>query len=531
MSTEGRRRRQAGGLVLIAMVAWVATSALTAEAAVPGARFVVEYCDPALPGGNPPAVTTHTQGPFAEADSCAVPGGWVGIVENGADSTNDWGYQEVGILNTPGGFVEAETITAVGSLPPGSEQGHVFENGFPGPIAEAVRIFHVREAAELFNGNGGGFDTALGCTSSCGAGPYVGARDIAVTEVDPDPPVLAPPTGTILAGGVERGHQTLAASAVDQGGGLASLVALVNGAPAQPATAGACAAASVSNSSVYGVVATSPTPCPAALRAEWALDTSAYPFHDGANTVSVCASDFATVGNPNITCSPSQTVSVDNSCTESPVQGGESLSAQFSGSNAETETVGYGTPAEVTGLLHDRAGDPVSGATICVKAQTLGTGEAPAPVTAVKTDAAGRFAYAVPAGPDREVMLGYRHDSFQVAKDVRYYAHTSPTLLADPPQLRNGRRVKLRGQLPGPAAEGRVVILQANVTGSKRWITFRRAVTGPKGGFRSGYQFRTTTKPTIYRFRAVVPTQDHYPYVEGHSRPVKVLVRPKRSRR
>jgi hypothetical protein len=500
-----------------------------AEAGVPGSRFVYESCDSALPGGAVPA-SEHMYSPaFAPFQNCASPGGWIGLAES-ETATATFGALYVSIPATPGGFVETETITSVQSgveLP----ESHINENGFPGPEPEETRIFPVRSEPVLLGWNGGFLEMYEHCGGTCGAGPAIGAHYVAATEVDPHPPTIGPLTGTALSGSVLRGHQTLDAEASDVGGGLTSFTVLANGLPAAPAVSGPCAVAQVSNRSTYGTVAYSPTPCPPKLVGAWTLDTTAYPFHDGANTISVCASDFATLGNPNTTCSTPVTVTVDNSCTESPVQGGEALSAQFSGSNAETETVGYGKPAEVTGELHDGAGEPVSGATICVKAQTLGTGEAPAPVSAVKTDAEGRFAYAVPAGPDRELMLGYRHDSFQVARDVRYYAHTAPSLEVDPPQLRNGRRVKLWGQLPPPEAAGRVVILQANVVGSKRWITFRRATTGPRGGFRSGYEFHSTTRKTTYRFRAVVPRQDHYPYVEGHSKPVSVLVRPARRHR
>jgi hypothetical protein len=127
-------------------------------------------------------------------------------------------------------------------------------------------------------------------------------------------------------------------------------------------------------------------------------------------------------------------------------------------------------------------------------------------------------------------MLGYRHDSFQVARDVRYFSHVAPSLVASPEELRNGSKVELSGMLPQPSAARRVVVLQANVKGSKRWITFRRATTGERGGFKAAYLFHSTTRKTIYRFRAVVPAQDDYPYVEGHSKPVSVLVRPRRRR-
>jgi hypothetical protein len=513
---------------LVAMVgAVLALAAGAAEAQVPGSRFVFEQCDAALPGGAVPLSEHMYSATFAPSENCASPGGWIGLTQTGPDST--FGALYVSIPPTPGGFVETETITSVQSgleLP----SSHINEDGFPGPEPEETRIFPLRSESSLFGWNGGSL-AIYGHCLSCGAGPVIGAHYIAATEVDPHPPTIGPLTGTALSGAVLRGHQTLDAEAADVGGGLSALSVLANGLPAAAAMSGTCAVAQVSNRSTYGTVAYSPTPCPPRLKGEWTLDTTAYPFHDGANQISVCATDFATLGTPNTTCSPAQTVSVDNSCTESPVPGGQDLSAQFVGSDGETVTVAYGTGAEVSGTLHDAAGDPIPGATICVKAQTLGLEPTAQPLGTAKTDAEGRFAYSLPAGPDRELMVGYRHDSFQVGRSVRYYAHAAPSLAADPSKLRNGRRVRLTGALPQPGAGGRVVILQANVVGSRRWITFRRADTDAHGDFAAGYRFHSTTRKTDYRFRAVVPRQDHYPYVEGHSKPVTVAVRPHRRRR
>lgn len=526
----GTRTVAAALLALVAVGIWPGGAA----AQVPGARFVYETCDAALPGGNPPTYEFKNPngGAMGSFQTCASPGGSLGILESG-DAQGAPSWLEVGVPETPGGFVESETITALAAgWAEGNAPSHVHDNGFPPGPGEWAETFHEHSQHELFFGSGGTFTIALDCNygQACATGATIAAHYIAATEVDPTPPSVAGVEGSALSGAILRGHQTLRAQAVDVGGGLSSLLVLANGLPAAAGVPGGCAVASVSNRSTYGTVALSPTPCPPALRGEWSLDTSVYPFHDGANTVQVCASDLATLGAPNTTCSPAQTVSVDNSCTESPVPGGSQISAQFSGSNSETETVGYGTAAEVSGELQSAAGDPVSGATICVKSQTLDTGEAQAPVAAVKTDAAGHFAYAVPAGPDRELMLGYRHDSFQVAHDVRYYAHAAPSLEADPPRIANGHAVHLWGNLPGPAAEGRVVILQANIVGSRRWITFRRATTDPAGRFKAGYRFHSTTRKTRYRFRAIVPRQDHYPYVEGHSAPAAVLVHPRRHR-
>jgi hypothetical protein len=526
----GRYLGALAGVVTLTMA-----GAATAQAAWPGARFVLEQCDPALPGGGVP-VSEHGFNPiFAPYQNCAAPGGSIGLVDTQPISEQP-GVLWVAVPTTPKGFVESMTITAVesGIESDGLGYSHVMENGFPGPVPEATRIFpvHSEPVFEILGNTGA---TSLGIYMTCGVqgvtcqpGPTIGVHYIAATEVDPTPPTIAGLTGTALSGATLRGHQTLAGEASDVGGGLTSLSVLVNGLQVPPVVTGACAVAQVSNRSTYGTVTWTPSPCPPKLTGAWTLDTSAYPFHDGANTIAVCASDFATIGNPNTTCSPAKTVTVDNSCTESPVPGGDELSAQFAQSNAETVTVGYGSGAEVSGTLRDDAGDPISGATLCVKSQTLGIDPSPAPVGTVKTDAEGRFAYAVPAGPNRELMVGYRHDAFQLARSVRYYAHTAPTLVANPPKLENGGRVKLWGLLPQPGAEDRVVVLQANVVGSRRWITFRRATTDAHGHFQAGYRFHSTTRKTTYRFRAIVPRQDHYPYEEGHSEPASVLVHPHR---
>ncbi len=180
----------------------------------------------------------------------------------------------------------------------------------------------------------------------------------------------------------------------------------------------------------------------------------------------------------------------------------------------------------MTGSLRTDAGDPVRGATLCVKMATLGIDSSPSNVGTVETDASGHYAYSVPPGPNREVEIGYRHDSRQIVRDVRYYAHAKPSLRLAPAALHNGQRVHLWGNLPGPRPGRRVVIIQANAPGSSRWITFRKATTNQRGAFSTSYHFTSTTRKTRYRFRALVPRQAGYPWVEGTSKPARVLVRP-----
>lgn len=521
-------------LGVLALLALVSLGSLAAPPLAGAAsKFVYETCDSSLPDGGPPAAqfTVNPGVPFIPYNTCAQPGGAIGINETGPTSST-FAWWTIGIPGTPGGFVEQLTISASACfLGPANDQTYVYEPGWPGNCAsESMRIFHVRDAYNPFFGSGAAFNITMNCdgrVGSCGAGPAIQAHYFAAVEVDPVAPSLAPLQGSILAGGVLRGHQDLSAEADDKGGGLSRLEVFANGiAVGQPAV-GKCNLAQVSNPSYSGVVAVTPTPCPTELEAGWNLDTAVYPFHDGMNSVQVCASDYSSLkeASANKTCSAPQRVTIDNSCTESSVAGGEVLSARFARSHKDAVTVPFNTTAKVTGELADNAGDPIRGATICVQMQTQGSRSGLHPVAVATTDANGHFTYKVAPGPNRKVLVGYRHDRFQVARAIHYYAHAKPTLEVLQSHVEAGGEIHLRGKLPGGRAGGRVVVLQASALHSDRWYTFRRATTSAVGVFNSRYRFDATTETTTYRIRAVAPRQHGYPWEVGHSRPVFIEVR------
>ncbi len=511
---DSKLRVPIGVMVLVAIVV---AGALPASAAASPARYVYEKCDSVLPGGGVSGIVyaPHPMLPFSSENTCGQRGGAL-VLRQGHVSPGGAAYFGIPIERPPGGRLESITITAASCA---GAPSHVFLIGWPTPSCLwDVRSFRLDDDFKAFF-------MELNCIGECPAGPWIAARYFATTVVDPVAPTLARLDGTLLDPGVKRGRQSIGVEAEDIGGGLSNLSLSVNGLPAaQPRTPG-CNIAHAENPSVVGTVAAQVTPCPPRASAEWTVETGAYPFRDGANRVEVCASDFATLGDPNTTCSVSRTVFVDNSCIESPVPGGEVLSAQFSRSHDDTVTVPFGKGAELSGRLANDAGDPIPGATLCLKMQTIGVERQASTVGAVTTDAEGRYRHLVAPGPNREIVVGYRHGSSQVARDVRYYARARPSLRVNHAQVVNGARVRFRGQLPEPSNGGRVVILQAGTVGSKRWITFRRATANATGGFRAAYRFTSTTRRTRYRFRAVVPRQAGYPWVEGHSKPVEVLVR------
>jgi hypothetical protein len=530
--SEERRRPtfMAAAAMVALMLAVMSAAASSASAYVtPGARFTWEVCDSALPGGSPPQGRIYEYPSLNLFDSCATPGGSFGIQQAGATGPS-FAFWLIEVPPTPGGFVEAETISAgTAGLGPGNDYTEVYEHNWPAPnLGVTQRTFLLRSAPEPESANGGAFSIAWNCdgnvTQSCAPGPIVWVEHLAVTEVDPTPPKLTV-EGPLLGTGVLRGHQAINATASDVGGGVGRIEVLVNGLQAA-VVPGACVAASVSNAAVKGVVAGSPTPCPPTLAGSWNLDTGAPPFQQGANTVQVCATDFATIGEPNKTCSTPTAITVDDSCTESPVAGGTELSAAFAGNHQEARTVGYGKGAEVTGELSDGAGDPISGATICVQSQTEGSTAAPVPTGTATTDAQGHFSYRIHPGANRRLLVGYRHDSFQVAKSVDVYTHTRPTIHISPGKVHNGDTIKISGKVPGGRiAAGRVVIVKAGSLGSRKMYPFGETTTNGKGEWHLKYTFAKTTRKTIYRMEAFVPKQDDFPWEAGHSKAALVEVR------
>ena len=353
-----------------------------------------------------------------------------------------------------------------------------------------------------------------GCGGSLGAGVFM--HDLAFDVADSAPPSLAV-TGSLVSGGVKRGTQDLSAELGDRGGGLTAVSVIVNGVNA---------ASHGFQCAVANRVAFNLRPCPPAASRAFSLDTQAYPFHDGRNSVQVCAADLATDSVPNVGCWPQAplAVEVDNSCEPSPVPGGAQVSVSFEGGEGAVIERASHEGATVVGRLTDSSGEGIAGARLCVSERTMLPGWGPWPTGPVWTGSGGRFEYRVQPGPSREIAFGYRFDRERIGATASFHSRAVPTLGLSRRRVRNGRAIGLFGTLPGPEAAGRVVVFQARGPGRRRWHTFRRAETDDGGRFAARYRFRRTTESTTYRIRAVVPAQAGYPYLEGVSERRRVRV-------
>lgn len=195
-------------------------------------------------------------------------------------------------------------------------------------------------------------------------------------------------------------------------------------------------------------------------------------------------------------------------------------------SPTKTLSLGHGKPGSTSGRLTTGQGEPIADAVVAVEAQAR-SGGGFATVGSARTDAQGRFRFALPPGPSRTVRYRYEGTNTvrPAAAELSTRVPAAARLTVDRRRVRNGQAVRFSGRLLGKPipAGGKVVALQAKV--GSGWRTFATPRADAKGAFRHRYRFTATTGTRRYAFRAVVAREEAYPYEEGRSRLVRVTVR------
>lgn len=178
----------------------------------------------------------------------------------------------------------------------------------------------------------------------------------------------------------------------------------------------------------------------------------------------------------------------------------------------------------VRGRLLSASGTPVAGARVCVATHVPIPGAMERVAATPTTAPDGRFSAELARGPNRQVRIAYWWSSANAAeRRLSLRAHAHPRLHVRPRHpLHNGKAARFAVELNGPAAEGRWVKLQAR--SGHHWVEVRNGRTNAKGTYRARYRFHATTGRRRYKFRAVVPSQQGYPYERGRSHVRRVTV-------
>jgi hypothetical protein len=188
-------------------------------------------------------------------------------------------------------------------------------------------------------------------------------------------------------------------------------------------------------------------------------------------------------------------------------------------------TVEVGGKVEFSGLLLDKAGNPISGATVAVFQQV--PEEAEAQVGAVTTGSDGGFTYEVSAESSRRVRFAYGGTATTLPSEgsAELLVHGASTLKVDHDHVLNGGSVVFSGEVEGRPLPEKGKLIELQVRLSHEWSTFRTIRSDEKGAWSIEYPFRRTCGTAEYRFRAELPGEAGFPLEPGHSHVVMVTVR------
>ncbi len=494
-------RWQPRRLVRIFLAAAVAGAALAALAPA-GARanYNVRECNSRT--GNVDAATIRPFGgatKISQMDTCGGAGWGLRMEANGQSTNNtyvvwQWTAPPNTILKTAQTSLHYYTHGGYGPMTSGSGSPGYSAVGGSGdqwvtPVQSNTGFYAIYE--QCF---------ASPCSSTA-AFAYI--KDFYADVQDLATPSVAA-SGELLDGGVISGIQTIKTTVADSGGGARSEVVYVNGIRSK--VDDFCAEPTGGYESLK--------PCPDVSGPRGLqLDTAHDPgWVNGSNDVRICGYDAGGNESPCI----SRNVQVDNSCAASGGAGTVFDSgADVGGDLRRRAQITSRTEPVVRGSLRDAAGNPVPGASVCIYQTTNLPDAGRELVTTLTTQANGRFATRLDAGPSRTVDLVYRHNATKITDRIELDSSVFPTLMIPRKRLTNGHAATFHGRIPGPHADGRAVALQARV--GRKWRTFKQLRTDAAGQFDGRYRFTQTVGRVRYVFRALVKSQSGYPYGPGAS--------------
>ncbi len=338
------------------------------------------------------------------------------------------------------------------------------------------------------------------CAASPPSAPDAALKDVTYSLTDPTPPTVGAQGGSLLAGLIQSGAQSLDFAATDAGSGVARTFARVNGVEAGAAP-GSCVAGAL-------------RPCSVSQSGSLSLNTAAAPWINGFNVVEVCAEDFS----GEIGCAPVGKVRALNGCATNPVapaSGGQTLQLEWPGKRTAATRVRQGRARSATATVHGPAGAPVAGALVCFSRSIPDGGPQERLVEAAAiTGPDGRATVKIRGASSRDVHATYWIDGET--------AITKTIALEVSPRIRLGLRPDRRA-----VKVGRDLVAVAVLRG--KWKEDARVCfyvkrpgrdkagcdqTGEGGRARYAYDVSEEGKLAVY---AKVPNQRDFPFTRGRS--------------
>jgi hypothetical protein len=213
-------------------------------------------------------------------------------------------------------------------------------------------------------------------------------------------------------------------------------------------------------------------------------------------------------------------------CLRSDVSGGTGVTSGLGEKGTAEEIVDQGDGSTLRGRLTG-AGGGIADASLCVFSRVV-TKDSRDFLGVAVTGSDGDYQFAIPAGASREVGVAYRSGSREVSSRATLKTIVHPTFKVYKKVVRNKSSAKFLGSIPGPDNNDVLVVLQ--VKRGKGWLAFRRYRTREGGLFTVPYKFNKTNVATKYLMRVQVREQSGYPYSQGNSDNLTLIVVPKAAR-
>jgi hypothetical protein len=377
------------------------------------------------------------------------------------------------------------------------------------------------------------------------------------TLLDATVPSVSNVTGSLVAGGVLTGTDTISFTGADSGGGVYSASVLVDGRPLVsevPGTNdGLCVNLAPPGSAAMAFA--SPQPCPTVENISIPVDTTQLSPGQHQLQVSIedAAGEEATAYNGTITvsgstaagssagsgdpgpCSPaalrgaaSGTSALDQAKLTAGWIGGGTRKAGRGASKA-TLTSRYGTREQITGRLTGAGGAGVADAAVDVCETPAGQGAQTVLLARTSTGTSGQWSLTLPrdvsSGALRFVYLSPQDGVVPLATAIlTLRVHAGIALRITPRITSVGRRIVFSGTLHGTPIPpgGKQLVLEASSGGE--WIEFRTITTNAKGHYKAGYRFKFPG-PISYEFRVLCPHEADFPFLKGTSNTLSVFER------
>ncbi|MEV4423707.1 hypothetical protein AB0L40_27640 [Patulibacter sp. NPDC049589] len=421
-----------------------------------------------------------------------------------------------------GGFFSAGYVAGVSSVDPA---------GVLGPACSGGNLTFqtvCAVGAPPLSGKGvslGGLVVSAGCgEDTCANATPAAEATLTRSRVVLDDPRM--PTVTSTGGTLkdeDRVARSLTVATADAGGGVASIVANVDGGrAARSDSGGACT-----------VPYTQPQPCPLTRSTTFSVDTGA--LRKGDHVLTGTVVDAA--GNAVPLGPVPFTVSADGSNDPGPAPQGSvpvPVSSATTAPGATARLTFQGTSTKEgrrrpTGYLRTLGGTPLAG--VAVRLTRTQTGAATPKTIALPTVRTGRNGrFVAPVLPEGAWTVAGAADisSGTVSGSIRLRTGLRVTAIPSTTRLRTGALLVLSGRLggAGPAKAGVRIRIQTIVSGRYRTVAAVR--TTATGRWQWRHRFTKVSRPTLFAFRALVPGEgDTWPWKPVSRRATVVRVDPR----